>query len=110
MFQTLQLEISPSTQTSPNPDSNIRREHRTGRAGQGGHGGQTGQGGHGGAGGAKQQQHRPAARVDPCATAVLCDDFDAYAARRAPGGKWATNENNGSIAVDTTRAHSGANR
>ena len=46
--------------------------------------------------------------VDPCATAIYCDNFDSYAPGGDPGGKWVTSKNNGSISVDTTRAHSGA--
>jgi hypothetical protein len=47
--------------------------------------------------------------ADPCATAIFCDDFEAYAAGGAPKGKWKVTTNNGTIAVDGTHAHSGKN-
>jgi hypothetical protein len=56
-------------------------------------GGSAGQGGTGGA--------------DPCKTALLCDDFEAYNPGGAPGGPWAVNQNKGTVAVDTGKAHSG---
>ena len=68
-----------------------------GSTGSGGHGGQAGHGGMGGHGGA-----------DPCATALLCDDFEAYAPGSPPGGKWTVSTNNGAVVVDTGRAHSGS--
>jgi hypothetical protein len=56
-------------------------------------GGTTSQGGTGGA--------------DPCKTAIVCDDFEAYDPGAAPGGPWTTSTNKGSVTMDTTHAHSG---
>jgi hypothetical protein len=64
-----------------------------GTTGQGGTGGTTGQGGTGGA--------------DTCKTALICDDFEAYAPGGAPGGAWSVSAYKGSVAVDTGRAFSG---
>jgi hypothetical protein len=50
-----------------------------------------------------------ASTADPCQTALFCDDFDSYTAGRAPAGAWTLNQSGGSVAVDTTHVHSGAN-
>jgi hypothetical protein len=47
--------------------------------------------------------------IDPCATAIFCDDFEAYTAGAAPKGKWKVTTNNGTVAVDGTHVHSGKN-
>src|SRR4051812_20513913 len=60
----------------------------TSSAGQGGHGGQVGQGGQ-----TAQSSSTGPGPVDPCATAVYCDNFDAYAPGGDPGGKWVTSKN-----------------
>jgi hypothetical protein len=49
-----------------------------------------------------------AAAEDPCATALLCDDFESYAAGQAPGGMWSARENSGSVGVDASQQFSGA--
>jgi hypothetical protein len=49
------------------------------------------------------------AALDPCAKSFFCDDFEAYAAGNAPGGKWGKNQSGGTVTVDTARAHSGRN-
>jgi hypothetical protein len=105
---------TPATTTSTGTGSGgaTSTASGSGGAGQGGHGGQTGPGGAGSqsaqssSGSGSSTGSGP---VDPCATAVYCDNFDAYAPGGDPGGKWVTSKNNGSISVDTTRAHSGAN-
>ncbi|HWO13009.1 MAG TPA: hypothetical protein VNN80_26095 [Polyangiaceae bacterium] len=43
-----------------------------------------------------------------CQSALFCDDFESLTAGVAPSGAWATNPNNGSVTVDTTRAFRGA--
>jgi hypothetical protein len=45
--------------------------------------------------------------ADPCATALLCDDFESYPTGAPPGGKWTNNQNGGTVAVDGTHVHSG---
>lgn len=45
---------------------------------------------------------------DACATAVFCDDFEAYEPGGAPGGEWGVSTNKGSVVMDTTHAFSGA--
>jgi hypothetical protein len=40
-------------------------------------------------------------------SALLCDDFESYAAGGPPGGAWTTTQNGGTVAIDTTRARSG---
>jgi hypothetical protein len=40
-------------------------------------------------------------------TALVCDDFESYAAGGPPGGVWSTTQNGGSVTIDTTRARSG---
>lgn len=68
----------------------------TGGQGQGGQGtGGHGTGGHGGA--------------DPCATAIYCDDFEAYTPGAPPAGKWSSSPYRGTANVDTGRAQSGKN-
>jgi hypothetical protein len=42
-----------------------------------------------------------------CSTALLCEDFEAYPAGQAPGGPWAVDASQGTVAVDETRAVSG---
>lgn len=63
----------------------------TGATGAGGSTGTTGTGG-----------------KDPCETAVLCDDFEAYDPGGAPGGAWSVSTNKGSVTMDTERAYSGS--
>lgn len=43
-----------------------------------------------------------------CESALFCDDFEGFAAGAAPAGAWTAIENNGTVAVDTTRAFRGA--
>jgi hypothetical protein len=50
-----------------------------------------------------------AAAADPCASALVCENFDALASGARPGAPWAVNENNGSVRVSTERAFSGTN-
>lgn len=47
---------------------------------------------------------------DPCKGALVCDDFEGYAAGAPPGSPWTVSLSNGqgSVAVDTARAHSGS--
>jgi hypothetical protein len=47
--------------------------------------------------------------ADLCAGTLLCDDFEMYPAGQQPGGPWHTSTNMGAVAIDSTRAHSGAN-
>lgn len=47
--------------------------------------------------------------VDPCADTIFCDDFEGYPTGGPPGGMWDDNPYEGTIAVDTGRAHSGNN-
>jgi hypothetical protein len=42
---------------------------------------------------------------DPCATALLCDDFESYDAM--PGGKWTLTAKSGTVAIDTAEHASG---
>jgi len=51
----------------------------------------------------------PDVGVDPCKTALLCDNFDTYPQGAAPAGPWkvATNPN-GTIKIDSTHAFSGS--
>ena len=46
--------------------------------------------------------------ADPCATAIYCDDFESYPVGQAPGGNWTPVTSGGTVAVDTTQAHSGS--
>ncbi len=46
-------------------------------------------------------------RANPCATAVLCDDFEMYNPGGAPGGPWSVSTNQGAVTMDTTHAYSG---
>ena len=43
-----------------------------------------------------------------CDTAILCDDFESYAAGGKPGGKWRTVEEGGSVVVASENARSGS--
>ena len=81
-------------------------------SGSGGAGGATG--GSGGAGGSGGSSAADAAPVDQgpsnpagC-TARFCDDFEGAAAGAAPGGSWKTALARGMLAVDETKAFSGA--
>jgi hypothetical protein len=60
-------------------------------------------------GGASSDGSSTADAGDPCANSFFCDDFESYDAGKPPGGKWKNSQNGGSLAVDTTRAHSGQN-
>jgi polysaccharide lyase-like protein len=46
-------------------------------------------------------------RFAGCTGALICDDFEAQTAASAPSGSWTTNQNGGTVTVDTTRAFSG---
>lgn len=61
-----------------------------------------GQGANGGAGGS-------GGSVDPCANTLFCDDFEGHPTGSPPGGMWENNQYQGTVAVDTGRAHSGQN-
>jgi hypothetical protein len=78
-----------------------------GASGMGGTGGGAGMamGGSGGAGG----NGGGTAGSNPCASAIFCDDFEAYTAGAAPKGQWKVTTNHGTLAVDGTHAHSGKN-
>ena len=45
---------------------------------------------------------------DPCANSFFCDDFESYDAGAQPNGKWSPQVSGGSMAIDTSRAHSGS--
>jgi hypothetical protein len=49
----------------------------------------------------------PPSDASACPGAFVCDDFERYAAGAAPTAPWTVAKNAGTIAVDTTRAHSG---
>jgi hypothetical protein len=42
-----------------------------------------------------------------CQSALFCDDFESVTAGAVPAAPWTTNPNNGSVAVDATRAFRG---
>ena len=44
---------------------------------------------------------------DVCATALACENFDAFPVDGAPSGAWTSYQNLGSVRVDATRAYSG---
>jgi hypothetical protein len=44
---------------------------------------------------------------DLCATALVCETFDAFPVDMAPAGVWTSNQNLGTVRVDATRAYSG---
>jgi hypothetical protein len=44
----------------------------------------------------------------PCANSLFCDNFEEYAAGGLPSPTWGASQNGGSLVVDATRAHSGA--
>jgi hypothetical protein len=46
--------------------------------------------------------------VDPCATAIFCDDFESYPTGSPPGGKWGNNMNGGAVSIDGTHVRSGS--
>jgi hypothetical protein len=73
-------------------------------AGAAGSGGSTA-----GAGGGAAGSAAGAGGGNPCATAIFCDDFEAYTAGAAPKGMWKVTTNQGTLAVDTAHAHSGKN-
>ena len=50
-----------------------------------------------------------ATAADPCANALLCDDFDSLVVGSKPGAPWSVSENNGSVLISSERAFSGAN-
>lgn len=62
-----------------------------------------------GSSGAASGDAAGASAVQPCGSnAILCEDFEQYAAASAPGGEWtASQRGNGKVVVDTTRAFSG---
>lgn len=78
-----------------------------GAAGTTAQAGATTQGG-GGAAGTAPQGGGAGTGSDPCATALFCDDFEAYATGSPPGAPWSSNMSGGTVAVDTTHVHSGA--
>jgi len=43
--------------------------------------------------------------ADPCAGALICDDFEKYTGM--PGTPWSVRTNNGTVAIDTTKFRSG---
>jgi hypothetical protein len=45
--------------------------------------------------------------VDPCSTALFCDDFEAMTSGAKPSGPWSVREYDGSVVVDGTRHYSG---
>ena len=46
---------------------------------------------------------------NPCATALLCDDFESYTAGQPPGGNWTRTMSSGAtIAIDTAQFRSGS--
>jgi hypothetical protein len=47
------------------------------------------------------------AAVDPCTSAIFCDDFEKYAAGAAPTSPWRSQMNMGTVSVDATQSHSG---
>lgn len=47
------------------------------------------------------------AEVDPCTGRVICDSFESAASGAKPNAPWKVLENSGTVAVSTTRAHSG---
>jgi hypothetical protein len=70
--------------------------------------GGTGLGRSGGAG-ADAAEAGAGGRGDPCATAILCDDFESYTTGQAPNGKWSAHTNSGGIvAVDSAEHVSGS--
>jgi hypothetical protein len=89
-----------------NACSSDAKTEASGGAGQGGSV-QAGAGG-GGAAGSAAQGGGAGSSADPCATALFCDDFEAYATGSPPGAPWSSNMNGGTVAVDTTHVHSGA--
>src|SRR4051794_1940854 len=42
-----------------------------------------------------------------CKTALFCDNFEGFTAGSAPSGAWTATQNNGTVAVDTTRSFRG---
>jgi hypothetical protein len=80
----------------------------SGAGGASGGAGGASAGGSGGVGGASPDGGAGASG-NPCATAIFCDDFEAYTAGGAPKGQWKVTTNNGTISVDGTHAHSGKN-
>lgn len=54
-------------------------------------------------------QTADAAPLDPCAHALLCDDFEASPSGGKPGAPWSVSENNGAVVVSSERAFSGSN-
>lgn len=81
----------------------------SGGGGQGGQGtGGTGGGATGGTSTGGTTSQGGTGGADPCKTAVLCDDFEAYDPGGAPAGPWAVSTNNGSVVMDTTHARSGS--
>jgi hypothetical protein len=44
---------------------------------------------------------------DACASALICDDFEAQTTGAPPAAGWTANQNGGTLSVDSTRAFSG---
>ena len=47
------------------------------------------------------------ANAEPCATALFCDDFEAFPMGAPPAAPWSNNMKGGTIAVDSEHVHSG---
>ena len=45
--------------------------------------------------------------VDPCASAIFCDDFEKYAAGASLTSPWRSQVNMGTVSVDASQSHSG---
>ena len=78
----------------------------SGAAGSGATGGGAGTAGSGGASAGSGGTGTGGTGSDPCATALYCDDFEAYDA--APNGKWAPHSSSGAVAIDTAEHVSGS--
>src|SRR5262249_50772593 len=90
------LIVSANLFACSSPEGTSSGDTTTASGGAAGQSGSAGRAGSGGAGGA-----------DPCKTALYCDDFEAYNPGGDPGGAWSVSTYMGSVAVDTTHAHSG---
>jgi hypothetical protein len=77
--------------------------------GGGGAGGATGGAGGTSAGAGGGGAAGTGAAGNPCASAIFCDDFEAYTAGAAPKGQWKVTTNHGTLTVDGMHAHSGKN-
>jgi hypothetical protein len=80
-----------------------------GASGGSGGGGSSGSGGFsaGGSGGAVAGGNGGSGgtAMDPCSSALVCEDFEAYDGE--PGGPWTVSTNNGSVGIDTAQHASG---